>query len=240
MRIATWNLRFNAGASQWPRLWTRLDLDLLFLQESARPSSVHHCHGENVPGNTWGSAVVVRSGTIEPISVPGYEGWVVGGEWLDSELPTDGKRLFVFSLHSPSSTKQVERKSYVKEVDSILSHMEAIVPSGNEIMLGGDFNFTIGERQPGEFQATKKAEREAIQRMEAMGLMSCWSASHPDLPLEQTLRWVSDKAPYKSTPFHCDGIFAPQRWKDRTTCEVFTSSCYRISDHNPLVAWIDE
>jgi hypothetical protein len=86
----------------------------------------------------------------------------------------------------------------------------------------------------------QKSERAAIQRMADLGLFSCWSASHPDLPLEQTLRWASDKAAHKATPFHCDGIFVPVRWHDRTICEVFTSTCYRTSDHNPVVAWIDE
>ena len=37
MRIATWNLRYNAGADVWPRLWGALNLDILCLQESARP-----------------------------------------------------------------------------------------------------------------------------------------------------------------------------------------------------------
>jgi endonuclease/exonuclease/phosphatase family metal-dependent hydrolase len=240
MRIATWNLRFNHAASQWPGLWNRLGLDLLFLQESERPETGHACHWESVPGNAWGSAIILRSGRIEPVPVPNFEGWVVGGEAIDSGLPAGGKRLFVFSLHSPSPSTAVARKSYIKEVDAVISQVQAAVPPGSEILIGGDFNFTIGERQLGEFQETTIAEREVIQRMAELGLSSCWSMSHPDLPLEQTLRWMSDPAPHKATPFHCDGIFVPHRWTERTSCEVFTSVCYRISDHNPVVAWIDE
>lgn len=41
MRIATWNLRFNAGATQWPGFWNQIGLDLLFLQESATPITDH-------------------------------------------------------------------------------------------------------------------------------------------------------------------------------------------------------
>jgi exonuclease III len=239
MRLATWNLRFNAAANQWLGLWNRIGLDLLFLQETAAPKTDLPCHWECVPGNSWGSAVVLRTGRIVPMPVPGYEGWVVGGEVLGGALPSEDERWFVFSLHSPSPSKNVERKSYIKEVDAVLSHIEALVPQGCRLLIGGDFNFTIGERQPGEFQETQPAERAVVQRMEAMGLASCWSMSHPDLPLEQTLRWSSDRAPHKSTPFHCDGIFVPKTWRDRISCEVFTSACYRVSDHNPIVAWLD-
>jgi endonuclease/exonuclease/phosphatase family metal-dependent hydrolase len=240
MRIATWNLRVNSGKDLWPKLWRNLDLDLLFLQESASPSSSHHFQWEAVPGNTWGSAVIISSGTIEPVPVPDYEGWVVGGEVLESHLNTEGMRLFAFSLHSPSSSSLKKRSSYIKEVDTVVSHLETVLPTGCDVLIGGDFNFTVGERQPGEFQSTEEAERAVLKRMEALGLSSCWSMSHPGRPLEQTLRWVSDKAPHKSTPFHCDGIFVPHRWKDRVTCEVFTSECYRVSDHNPVVVWIKE
>lgn len=240
MRIATWNLRLNLAASQWLGLWNRLGLDLLFLQESALPNTPHACVWESVPGNPWGSAIVLRSGSIEPVPIPDYEGWVVGGEAFGSGLPSDGKRLFVFSLHSPSPSKAFSRKSYLKEVETVISHVRGVIPAGSEVLIGGDFNFTIGERQIGDLQETTHAEREVIARMAELGLSSCWSMSHQDFPLGQTLRWMGDRAPHKATPFHCDGIFVPHRWKERTACEVFTSACYRISDHNPVIAWIDE
>lgn len=153
--------------------------------------------------------------------------------------------MFVFSLHSPSSSAIVKRLSYIKEVESIVSILETVVPVECDLILGGDFNFTIGERQEGEFQSTQPSEREVIRMIEQLGSSSCWSKSHPNRPLALTLRWSSDQSSHHSTPFHCDGIFVPSdgifvpsRWKQRTTCEVFTSECYRISDHNPVVAWI--
>jgi len=132
----------------------------------------------------------------------------------------------------------VKRLSYIKEVESIVSILKAVVPVECDLILGGDFNFTIGERQEGEFQSTQPSEREVIRKIEQLGSSSCWSTSHPNRPLAQTLRWTSDQSPHRSTPFHCDGIFVPNRWKQRISCEVFTSECYRISDHNPVVAWI--
>jgi len=238
MRIATWNLRYNAGADVWPRLWSALSLDILCLQEAERSVAQDGQLWELVPGNKWSSAVVLSSGTIDPIEIPKYSGWVVGGEVHGSSLQTDGRRIFVFSLHSPSSSATVKRLSYIREVESIVSILKAIVPSECDLILGGDFNFTIGERQEGEFQSTQSSEREVLRKIEQLGSSSCWSTSHPNRPLAQTLRWSSDQSPHRSTPFHCDGIFVPNRWKHRVICEVFTSECYRISDHNPVVAWI--
>ncbi len=238
MRIATWNLRYNAGADVWPRLWGALNLDILCLQESARPDEQASQLWELVPGNKWGSAVVLSSGTLDPIEIPNYRGWVVGGEVHESKFQSEGRRMLVFSLHSPTSSAISKRFSYIQEVNSVVSILEKILPAECDLILGGDFNFTIGERQTGEFQSTQPSEREVIRKIEQLGSSSCWSASHPNRPLEQTLRWTSDQTPHRSTPFHCDGMFVPSRWKQRTTCEVFTSECYRVSDHNPVVAWI--
>ena len=160
MRIATWNLRYNAGAEVWPRLWSALNLDILCLQEAARPDTEDGQLWELVPGNKWGSAVVLSSGTIDPIEIPNYRGWVVGGEVHESSLQTDGRRMFVFSLHSPTSSATVKRASYIQEVNSVVSILERVIPTESDLILGGDFNFTIGERQAGEFQSTLPAERE--------------------------------------------------------------------------------
>ena len=206
MRIATWNLRYNAGAEVWPRLWSALNLDIFCLQEAARPDTEDGQLWELVPGNKWGSAVVLSSGTIDPIEIPNYRGWVVGGEVHESSLQTDGRRMFVFSLHSPTSSATVKRASYIQEVHSIISILEKVISVDCDLILGGDFNFTIGERQLGEFQSTLPAEREVVRKIEQLGSSSCWSASHPNRPLEQTLRWTSDQTPHRSTPFHCDGI----------------------------------
>ena len=122
MRIGTWNLRHNAGADVWPRLWSTLNLDILCLQETAHPNSQVSHLWELVPGNKWGSAIVLSSGTIDPIEIPNYRGWVVGGEINDSNLKTEGRRMFVFSLHSASSSESVKRLSYIKEVNSLFVH----------------------------------------------------------------------------------------------------------------------
>ena len=54
----------------------------------------------------------------------------------------------------------------------------------------------------------------------------------------QTLRWSADKAPGKSTPYHCDGIFVPSSWKSGIICEVLTSTSFEVSDHYPVAAWV--
>ena len=138
MRIGAWNLRHNAGADVWPRLWSTLNLDILCLQETARPDTQVSQLWELVPGNKWGSAVVLSSGRIDPIEIPNYRGWVVGGEVHESSLQTDGRRIFVFSLHSPSSSAAVKRLSYIKEVESIvlLVYEPSQPPAGANTQVG--------------------------------------------------------------------------------------------------------
>lgn len=70
MRIATWNLCHNRAASVWPSLWNALNLDIIFLQETALPETNNSFHWELVDGNKWGSAVILNSGRIEPIEIP--------------------------------------------------------------------------------------------------------------------------------------------------------------------------
>jgi hypothetical protein len=57
---------------------------------------------------------------------------------------------------------------------------------------------------------------------------------HPGSPLAQTLRWSGNR----STPYHCDGIFAPRALRDRLLkCEVLAGPPWeRLSDHNPVLA----
>ncbi len=97
---------------------------------------VHSCHWELVEGNKWGSAVILDSGRIEPIEIPNYRGWVTGGEVHDSRLRTENRRLFLFSLHSPTSNPGNKRLSYIKEVDAIVTTMKPILSTDCDLIIG--------------------------------------------------------------------------------------------------------
>jgi endonuclease/exonuclease/phosphatase family metal-dependent hydrolase len=226
LRFATWNLRHGAGQA----VYSRLQADVVFLQEATEgPSGMW----QTVPDGRWGSAVVTSLRVIRPIAVPGYEGWVVGGE-----LESPNGPLAVFSVHAPTSTKAVPRRPYTDEVVTILGVIRGAVTPHTPLVIGGDFNFTLGERHPSEPLKTVAADRRALAAIAEAGLVSCWTAAHPDQPLPQTLRWSGDKSPGKTTPYHCDGILVPQAWTRSVSCAIHTDACYAVSDHNPITATV--
>ncbi len=226
MRFATWNLRHGSGQDRY----SRLEADVIFLQEAIDgPGGMW----QKVPDGRWGSAVVTTLRVIRPITVPGYEGWVVGGE-LESPIGS----LAVFSVHAPTSTKAVPRRPYTDEVVAILDLIRRAVDPNTPLVIGGDFNFTLGERHPSERLKTAEADRRALAAIAEADLVSCWTAAHPDQPLRQTLRWSGDKSPGKTTAYHCDGILVPQAWSQLVSCMIHTDDCYAVSDHNPVTATV--
>lgn len=233
MRLVTWNLRSGAGQPLWPSLQAELQPDIGFLQESDSAPDGANVLWRKVPEAPWGSAVVTSLGPIRPIALPGYEGWVVGGDVMLS-----GRGLSVFSVHAPSNTKSVARQPYVIEVIRILELIRIAVPQENDVVIGGDFNFTLGERHPSESQRTSDSDRLALQAIASAGLISCWTAAHPGEPLAQTLRWAGDPSPGKATPYHCDGLLVPVTWSPWLTCAVHADERFMVSDHNPVSASI--
>lgn len=233
MRLVTWNLRNGAGRPLWPSLQAELQADIGFLQESdAAPDGANVLY-RKVPEAPWGSAVVTSLGPIRPIELPGYEGWVVGG---DVEL--SGRGLSVFSVHAPSSTKSVPREPYATEVVRIIELIRGAVRPENDLIIGGDFNFTLGERHPSEPLRTTSSDRLGLKAIDSAGLISCWTAAHPGMPLAQTLRWSGDRSHGKDTPYHCDGLLVPASWSRRLTCTIHTEDCFQASDHNPVSATV--
>jgi hypothetical protein len=190
------------------------------LQESHDPGSAHHALWQAVPGQVWGSAVVVRRGVVRPIAVAGYEGWVTGGEWVTHDDGQPIRQTFVFSVHSPTTDAFAERASYVSESRSIVRAIVAAVPSACELVIGGDFNFkSLGERLPSEELQTTPQEREALTEFRAASLVPAWHAAHPDRPLPQTLRWTGNRV----TPYHCDGFLLRPSAAERALCEVLST-----------------
>jgi endonuclease/exonuclease/phosphatase family metal-dependent hydrolase len=110
----------------------------------------------------------------------------------------------------------------------------AKLPGDADLIIGGDFNIAASFRHNGEEMKTGKANEAILARLSnEFGLKSCWQTANPDQPLAQTLRWGSNK----TTPYHCDGIFAPITWDQLLeSCEVVSNGWETLSDHNPVVA----
>jgi endonuclease/exonuclease/phosphatase family metal-dependent hydrolase len=242
MKIATYNLRYGGKAGQrvhWSQIFEVANPDIFLVQETCHPqqyvtsrfweSHWHQVQWAKVGNNTWGSAVFVRSGSVKKIEVPQFEGNVVGVEvegvaWS----AVRAQKLRVISIHAPAP--------YKPSMNRILDWL-ATLTNDADLIIGGDFNLTVGVRHPGEQQQDQDLWLLKRLRKE-FGLMSCWQAANPNRNLTQTLRWSRDKV----TPYHCDGIFVPAAWyRYLDKCEVLTSPMWEeLSDHNPVIATFSE
>jgi endonuclease/exonuclease/phosphatase family metal-dependent hydrolase len=240
MKIAAYNiLKGGKQRVHWVRMIEDFRVDLLLVQESyphhehlpplLYPDAGSQSAWEMVEGNGWGSAVFSRTGTVKPVPVPGFTGWVVGAEIVGASWQagfTDP--LLAFSVHAPS-----KGESYQRQVNKLLDEIKKVA-GGREIVIGGDFNLTVSH-WPGSERPTCKQDLAIQARLaEEFGLLNCWQEANPDQPLCQTLRWTGDR----TIPYHCDGIFVPRRWKDRLqSCVVLAGDEWdRLSDHSPVVA----
>lgn len=95
MKVATYNiLKGGSKRVHWVRMIEDFGVDLLLVQESYP----HHEHlpplmypdggkqsaWEMAEKNGWGSGVFSRSGSVKPVAVPNFSGWVVGADgWLN-------------------------------------------------------------------------------------------------------------------------------------------------------------
>jgi endonuclease/exonuclease/phosphatase family metal-dependent hydrolase len=240
VKIATYNiLKGGSQRVHWVRMIEDFGVDLLLVQESfphhnhlpplLYPDAENRAVWEKVEANRWGSAVFTRTGSVKPVAVPNFSGWVVGAEISGASWQTGiADPLLAFSVHAPSGAG-----AYSKVVNKLLDQIKKVT-DGREVVIGGDFNLTVSH-WPGSERPTCKHDLAIQERLaEEYGLVNCWQATNPDQPLQQTLRWTNDR----SIPFHCDGLFVPKTWKDRlASCVVLAGDEWnRLSDHNPVLA----
>lgn len=234
MRIASFNMRQGGSDRHWSSILSTTVPDLLFVQETKNPRVLasEFLHPSDAKGlawqaiahGRWGSAILARKSTIRPVAVPGFLGWVVGGE-----IQLASGILFAYSIHLPPT-----KGSYIKSATRLLDELSPIA-AGAPVILGGDWNLTVGLRRSGEERNNRPGESDLLARLEnEFGLRSAWDVANPDLPLPQTLRWMRNP----TTPYHCDGIFLPQ-WRHVEKATVLTGETWAdLSDHNPVaVDW---
>src|SRR5262245_25401496 len=114
MRIATYNiLKGGSKRVHWTQLIHGHAVDLLLAQESYShhehlpaiqfPDAPRRTAWKRVEQRSWGSAVFSMSGSVKPIPVRGYSGWVVGAEIENAFWHRDlCNSILVFSVHVPA------------------------------------------------------------------------------------------------------------------------------------------
>jgi exonuclease III len=240
MKVGTYNmLKGGSQRVHWVRMIEDFGVDLLLGQESyphhehlpplMYPDAGKRSAWEMAEKNGWGSAVFSRTGSVNPVAVPNFSGWVVGAEISGASWQagiTDP--ILVFSVHAPS-----KGEAYRKQVNRLLDEIRQVA-GRREVVIGGDFNLTVSHWSGPERPTCKQDLAIQARLADEFGLVNCWQAANPDQPLCQTLRWTGDR----TIPYHCDGIFVPRSWKDRLeSCVVLAGDEWnRLSDHNPVVA----
>ncbi len=234
MRLATFNMRQGGGLAHWVAVLDATNPDLLFVQESTDPRAfapdlfdpidLRGALWAPVGHGRWGSALFPRRARVRPVRVPGFEGWVVGGE-------TDiaGEILFAFSVHLPPKDG-----SYVKAAHQVLDAIEPIVASA-PVVLAGDWNLTVTANAAAAQLGSHAPGQELLARLQSgFGLRSAWDLVNSEGSVPQTLRWARNP----ETPYHCDGLFLPEQLANSLQgVDVLEGSPWtELSDHNPVVA----
>jgi hypothetical protein len=229
-------MRQGGSVAHWAQILSATEPELLLVQETKDPKTFSKDLPEPldlggalwrpVNQNPWGSAVLLRGAEIAEISVPGFEGWVVGGE-----AQLGAETTFLFSVHLSRS-----EGTYLKTGHRLMDQLKPII-AGTPCILGGDWNFTACLRDPGDSLGHRRGEIEFIHRMsDEFGLVPAWRIAHPEGELPQTLRWMREPR----APYHCDGVFVPAALAMvPVTARVHSGPRWlNLSDHNPLeIAW---
>lgn len=108
--MLTWNVERSRATAGALEIADQVAADVIFLQEASIGQSWHGpiC-SEQVQGRAWGSAVLVRDGSLEPIAIHGYSGWVTGACWRPSQRTSQRLSTFFDSLADSQQRRTARR-----------------------------------------------------------------------------------------------------------------------------------
>jgi endonuclease/exonuclease/phosphatase family metal-dependent hydrolase len=229
MKVATYNLHFGGSGKEknhLDRLFSDSGADIAFVQEAFDPKSypvsypIQEAVWHSVENMNWGSGIVTRNIPIEEFPLPVFNGWVIAGRVF-----CEGQEILLVNVHNPSN-----KMTYLENLIAILDSIKEL--KYDNIIIGGDFNISLGRRLPSEPLKSNSEDRRGLALLEGMGLIQAWRLMNPGMPLAQTLRWSKDPA----LPFHIDCFFINKTLADRvTSCSVLLDPGWTgMSDHNPL------
>lgn len=239
IKVVTHNLCQGGRAgdgSSWQRLLSDLGADIVCAQETYHPQ--HYLMDEYgsfggavhqmVPHGKWGTAILSRHHTLEPLPVAEFDGWVVGARVHGVEVGGKIQDVDVYSVHIPSPGP------YERRVDKLIDVLSSM-PTDCLKIVAGDFNMTVSMRHDAEALKNTPGELRIQQRLcNELGLVNAWQTVNPNTPLTQTLRWARNK----KAAYHCDGIFVDHRHLSslRAATILDDEVWAKLSDHNPVMA----
>jgi hypothetical protein len=103
MKVVTWNIDLKTDKSKlWDYLDQEINPDILLLQECRNFPSRYQGIGEHIGGSrSWGSVVLSKKYTLEPMYLPNHVGWVAGARTEINDIVTIGRALRPFPRSKP-------------------------------------------------------------------------------------------------------------------------------------------
>jgi hypothetical protein len=102
--------------------------------------------------NRWGSSAFSLSGSLKPVAVPDYSGWVVGAEISGASWQAGvADPLLAFSVHASSGAG-----AYSKVLNKVLDQITKVA-GDREVVIGGEFNLTVSHWPGRTPQETNRA-----------------------------------------------------------------------------------
>ncbi len=133
-KVVTWNIDFKTDKSQlWDYIDTEIHPDILLVQECKEYPSSYQGIGKHIGGTRlWGSMVLSKKYSLEPIYLPNHLGWVTGAKLEIEDYP-----VLVFSVHA----KLKNIGGYVvPHLKHIFTDIMLVADDYEYLVIGGDFN----------------------------------------------------------------------------------------------------
>ena len=167
------------------------------------------------------------------------------GRYLECRFdnhPTMG-HLSVISLYLPSGSSGEERQAFKFDVMArILPHLEALIASGREVLICGDWNIAHQEADLKNYKGNKKnsgflpEERAWLTDLfTRVGWVDVYRTLHPNTTDECYTWWSNRGAAYeKNVGWRIDyQIATPKMAKTALTSSIYKAE--KFSDHAPLI-----
>ena len=196
MKITTWNVNgiraaINKGFINW---FAEAAPDVLCLQEvkaykeqvSEELTQVSGYHQFWNSAERAGYSGVATFSKTEPISMD-------AGFWVDAfigegrTIVTQYPGFYLFNIYFPNGQRDQERLDYkLGFYEALLTHCDALIAAGNEVIITGDFNTAHNEIDLANPKSNEKnsgfmpIEREWIDRYLEHGFIDAFRALHPE------------------------------------------------------------